>query len=183
MKKKNPLDDVTMLEQPFLTEDGFVNEACMNELAGVLAAMPPDYERLADDPEWNTKRITHWREITGGLAQWAIRNIHEKDDTAFPPGLENMIGLLTAIIRPKFDKLGWADLSLCDINKMLRDALWNEPTFMLWNDEKILKGWLDLDALLRNVCIEIRMDRRAFDKFNADFDAEYGEEPCHTWTI
>ena len=184
MKKKNPLDDIPMLEQPLITEDGFLNEACLNELAGAMAAIPPDHERLAGDPEWNTKRITHWREITSGLAYWAVRQIQENDDTAFPPGLEKMIGLLAAIIRPKFDdKFGWAELSLCDISKMLRDALWEEPIFGSWNDEKVLKGWLDLDALLRNVCLVIRMDRRAFDEFNRKFDEEHGEEPCHTWTI
>ena len=172
--KKNPLDDIHMLEQPLTTEDGFLNEACLNELAGAMAAIPPDHERLAGDPEWNTKRITNFREITGGLAHWAVRQIPEPDDTAFPPGLEKMLGLLTAIIRPKFNKLGWADFSLCDISKMLRDALWEEPIFTSWNDEKVLKGWLDLDALLRNICLLIRQDRRAFDEFNRKFDEEYG---------
>ena len=65
---------------------------------------PPDHIRLANDPEWNTKRITHWREITGGLAYWAVRQINE-DDTAFPPGLESMVGLLTAIILPGLTNL------------------------------------------------------------------------------
>jgi len=181
--KKNPLDGIPMLKQPLVTEDGFLNEACMNELEGAFAAMPPDHIRLAGDSEWNTKRITNWREITGGLAHWAVRQIPETDDTPFPPGLEKMLGLLTAIIRPKFDKMAWAELSLCDISKMLHDALWDEPIFQSWNDEKVLPGWLDLDALLRNVCLVIRQDRRASDKFNADFEAEYGEEPCHTWTI
>ena len=134
---------------------------------------PPDHIRLANDPEWNTKRITHWREITGGLAYWAVRQINE-DDTAFPPGLESMVGLLTAIILPGFDKFGWAYLSLCDISKMLHDAFWEEPIFASWNDEKVLKGWLGLDALLRNVCLLIRQDRRAFDEFNRKFDEEHG---------
>lgn len=168
-------DDIEMLTQPLLTEDGFVNEACMNELAAAIDKMPPSYERLANEPEWSTPLFINYREIIGYFAHWAVRNI-QGDDPAFPPGLEKMIGLLTAIIRPKFTILdaGWANLTLCEINKMLHDALWEEPIFQSWNDREVISGWLDLHALLHNVCISIRNEKRESDRFNEQFDKEHG---------
>ncbi len=39
----------------------------------------------------------------------------------------------------------------------------------------MLAGWLDLYALLRNVCVSIRNERREFDRFNQRYDAEHAE--------
>ena len=125
--------------------------------------MPSTYERLKDDPEWNTKGWVFCRHIVGYFTMWAIRNL--TGEKPFPPGLENMTGYLYVCIRPKFDNLGMAELSLCDINKMLHDTLMEEPIFKSWNDEKVLKEWLDLDALLHNVCLSIRDERRIKDEF------------------
>jgi len=156
-----------MLSQPLTTEDGFLNEACINELTAAILNMPPTYIRLAGDSEWNTPRITDWRQILGYFTCWAVRQIEPPDNTPYPPGLEKMIGYLAACTRNRFDSLGWADLSLCDINKMLHDILMPEAVFLAWNDAAVLSGWLDLDALLHNVCISIRDERRDFDAFNA----------------
>ena len=158
-------EDFHMLSQPLTTEEGFINEACINELNAAILNMPPDWERLADRPEWNKKIYIYWRNITGYLAQWAVRQFTEHDSTPFPPGLEKVIGYLSACIRPKFDKLGWAHLSLCDINKMLHDILMEDKTFLSWNDEKIISNWLDLHALIRNVCISIRDEKQISDFF------------------
>lgn len=166
-------DETEMLTQPLLTEEGFVNEACMNELAAAIEKMPPTYERLANEPEWSTPIFISYREVVGYFAHWAVRNI-QGDDPPFPPGLEKMIGLLTAIIRPKFKEIeGWAHLTLCEINKMLHDALWEEPIFNSWNDSEVVAGWLDLHALLHQVCISIRNEKRESDRFNAEFEKEH----------
>lgn len=128
--------------------------------------MPPTYERLASDNEWNTPRLVFLREITGYLAHWAIRQIDQSDQTPFPPGLEVAIGFVDRCLRPRFDTNEMAKLSLCDINKLLHETLMQEPFFLAWNDAKILKGWIDLHALLHNVCISIRDERRTFDAFD-----------------
>jgi hypothetical protein len=165
-------DDFHILSQPFLTEEGFVNPACMQELDAAIRNIPPTHERLAGDPEWSTPRVTYFREITGYLANWAVRQIGEKDSTPFPPGLEKVIGYLSACIRPKFDECGYTEMSLCDVSRMLHEILMEDKTFVSWNDENVLKGWLDLDALVHNVCLSIREERRAFDAFNRRFDEE-----------
>jgi len=162
-----------MLSQPLLTEEGFVNEACINELNAAILNMPPDWERLKDKPEWSKKHYIHWRHITGYLAQWAVRQINDNDSTPFPPKLENVIGYLTACIRPKFDNLGWSHLTLCEISKMLHGILMDTQIFLDWNDSKIIKGWLDLDALIRNVCISIRDEKHIQDIFDADFEKRH----------
>lgn len=177
----NPEDFDHILANPLLTEDGFLNEACLNELASAIKNMPKTYERCADDPEWSKKRITHYREITGGLAHWAVRQLGSgsKDCTLpFPPNLEKVVGYLHACIRKKFDEFGWTDLSLCDISKMLYDILYeqNVSVFDEWNTKEVLgEHWLDLDALLHNVCLTIRQERREHDRFDAEFEAKYGK--------
>ena len=162
---------VQFIEAPMMTEDGLLNPVFEAELAAAINAIPKTYERLSEDPEWNTPRLTYYREITGYFANWAVRQIDHPDNTPFPPGLEKMVGYLTACIRPRFSEgHGWGELSLCDINRMLHEILWPEAIFQSWNDKEVLPGWLDLDALLRNVCISIRDERRHFDAFNAKFE-------------
>lgn len=58
---------------------------------------------------------------------------------------------------------------------MLHDILYeqNISLFDDWNKkEKMGPHWLDLDALLHNVCISIRQSRRDFDRFNQEFEKE-----------
>jgi len=181
---KNKCDNIEFLSNPLLTEEGYVNEACMNELSAAIKNMPPTYERLKDDEEWNTKRITSLSDITGGFAKWAIR----QSSYAWPSGLENVACYLATFLKRdvKWDEFGYAELSLCDINKLLYDILYEEKIelFDSWNVTK--KDWrkdgydnisdaeksdpgygyIALDALLHNVCLDIRMERRASDEFD-----------------
>lgn len=176
MDKIDP--QIEMLTQPLLTEEGFLNEACMNELSAFLNNMPRTYERCKDDPEWNTKRWLFWRDIVGALALWSIRNIgNDVNAPIHPPNLEKVLGFVGACLRPKFDKSGMAELSLCEINKMLFDILYDElDLFMRWNTEECMgKHWLDLDALLHNVCLSIRSERRENDLFDKKFKEDYPE--------
>lgn len=165
-------EDIPMLSQPLMTEEGFVNPACIQELEAWLANMPTSHERLAGDPKWSTPRWTSCREIVGHFAHWAVRQIDS--DVPFPPGLEKMVGYLYACIRPRFDQHGMAELSLCDISRLLHEILMPEAIFQSWNDEKVLPGWLDLDALLHNVCMSIQRGRDEFDEFNRRFEEEHG---------
>ncbi len=170
---------VHFIETPMLTEDGFVSPVFEAELeAAIKNVCTLASERLAGDPEWNTPRWTMWREVTGYFALWAVRQIEHPDTTPFPPGLENMVGYLAACTRSKFDAQGMAELSLCDIEQMLFDILWPEKIFQSWNEAEVLPGWLDLHALLRNVCLSIRNERREHARFDLRFDTENAEVGC-----
>ena len=169
-----------MLENPLLTEDGFLNEACWNELCSAIKNCPKLHDRCDNDIEWTKKRITAVREITGGLAYWAVRQIGccppADEGPIVPPNLEKVIGYLHTCIRPKFDKFGWAQLSLCDISKMIYGILYEQgiSCFDEWNTKEVMGDyWLDLDALITNVCITIRDERRKNDEFDKKFDEEW----------
>jgi len=189
-------------EQPLTTEEGFINPAAINELTAAINNIPPTHERLAGDPEWSEKRWTHWRHIVGALAYWAIRNISDDyseknndgdwvnvfahDSPIYPPGLEKIIGYVGTCLRKKSDtedvmgKFGFIELSLCDINRMLHDFLMDQDMSIFdgWNTEEIMgKHWLDLDALLHNVCLTIRDERRDDARFEAEFRKEHGSLP------
>jgi len=170
---------VHFIETPMLTDDGFVSPVFEAELnAAIEGAWDDATRRCEEDPEWNTPRWTHWREVVGYFTHWAVRQIECHDKTPFPPGLEKMVGYLSACIRPRFDKQTMALLSLIDIERMLIEVLWPMETFQSWNKAEVLPGWLDLHALLRNVCCSIRNERREFDRFNLRFDTEnasYGD--------
>ena len=182
-----------MLEQPLLTEEGHLNEACMNELAAALDSFPPDHIRLSGDPEWTKKHWIFASEILGAFAQWSVRQFqpHEPQELveAFPPNLESVLGYLHACLKVEFDKLETAldpplvQLSLCDISKMLHEILWDLDFFQEWNREEIVgPQWMGLDALLRNVCITIRNERREDARFDAEFEAEHGHPICERGT-
>jgi len=190
-------DDMEMLNEPLLTEDGFVNPACMNELENVLNNCPKTYQRLTNDPEW-TKR--HWvfkHDITAALAKWAIR----QSPYAYPERLDEVVKYLDACLDVEFKKAGcldtsdiMAELSLCEINKMLYGILHEQgvEAFDNWNkakngsEEIVLASryskahpdsdFIDLDALLHNVCIDLRMEFRVNDEFDKKFEEEHGND-------
>ncbi len=191
-KKKDIFKNIEMLSQPLLTEDGFINEACINELSAAILKTPKHYDRLNDKPEWNIKRWTFKKDITQGLAKYAI----SQSPYPCPDNLEDVIKYLDACLEKEVDWqecMGMAKLSLCDINKLLYDILYEQGVsyFDNWNKSKkgnveiqfvsrdSLKGdpdydFIDLDALLGNVCLDIRMERRASDKFDKEFEEKYG---------
>lgn len=172
-------NEIHMLSQPLLTDEGFINEACMNELEAAIEKMPPTHVRLADNREWNTPQITHYRDITAGVAYWAVKQFAGCEPTQpvpphFAPGLENVVGFLSAVIRPKFDILGYAQISLCDVSRMLHEVLFDCDDFKAWNTSQTLgTHWLDLHALIHNVCLLIRTDRREFHEFKQRCEARH----------
>ena len=151
-------EEIEFIQEPLLTEKGFVNEACINALSKAISDMPKTYERLADRPEWNEKCWVFVKDITGALAKWAVRQ-SSKD---CPRNLEKVLGYLDACLARyfPFDKNGMCELSLIQINKALYDILYEQgiSDFDEWN-----KGekFIDLDALLRNVCLDIKRERKA----------------------
>lgn len=191
--KKDPFKEIEMLSQPLLTEEGFVNEACINELNAFISKMPTPASRFADDPEWTVKRWIFKKEITQALAKCAVR----QSPYPCPQELEEVISYLDACLEKEIEwaTAGMTELSLCDINKLLYDILYEQgfSAFDNWNKSK--KGdveiqiasrysgrpdpdydFIDLDALLMNVCLDIRMERRADDKFNEEFEKEYEDK-------
>jgi len=178
-----------LIEEPFLNPDGSVNENCMAELNSEIKHMGKTYERLSGDSEWSIKRWTFKREITGGLAKWAIR----QSGYACPDGLEKVVGYLDACLENEvFKSKEMLELSLCEINKHCWDILEDMKEFLAWNECK--KGntpdisfscryskkehpddsFIDLDALLHNICLDIRMERRANDAFDKKFEEDHG---------
>jgi len=167
-----------VLKNSLITEDGFLNEACWNELCSVIKNMPKTHERLADNLEWSKRRITNIREITGGLAYWAVRQIacYTADGLMVPPNLEKVISYLHTCVCSKFDNHGLAELSLCDVSKMIHDILYEQgiSCFDEWNTREIMgEYWLDLDALIHNVCLTIRDERRKNDEFDRRFEEKW----------
>jgi len=191
--KEDDIKKIEMLSQPLLTEEGFLNEACMNELANAIKNLPKIHERTDRDAEWTTKRWLFKKHITKGLAKSAV----SQSPYSCPDNLEEVIKYLDACLEKEvdWDVSGMAELSLCDISKLLYDILYEQgfTYFDNWNKSK--KGdveiqfvsshdgprnpdydFIDLDALLSNVCLDIRMERRANDKFDKEFEEEYGKE-------
>lgn len=171
-------DDIEMLSQPLLTEEGFVNEACMNELSSWIDNMPETWERLADNPEWNEQRWIYTSAISGYLAHWAVR-LYRK----CPPNLVQVVDYVATCLRREFEKRdGIGDLddimcqmSLCEINKMLWDILGELKVFTAWNTEEVMgENWLDLSAVLHNVCLSIRNEWREDKRFNEEYEKQYG---------
>jgi len=181
-----------VIPEPLLTEEGFVNQACLNALDAAIEKMPPTYERLAGDAEWAKPRGVFRGWITGALAKWAIR----QSPYHMPEHLMEVVGYLDACLRRgvTWNSDDWAELSLCQVNKLLHDILMDKGVtyFDAWNVPK--KGthktkftsahddpqdpdydFIDLHALLRNVCLDIRDERRRSDEFNAQFEKEWAE--------
>jgi hypothetical protein len=193
----NESDFDEILSQPLTTEDGFLNPACLNELEGAISALAPTHVRLKDDPEWSEKkdRWTFRTEIVGHFAMWACR----QSPYGTPDGLENVCKYLFASLKSCTD---WgthdmAEVSLCEINRWLREILYDQGVseFDAWNRCKVVdtpnlafasamdgpsdpdRDFIDLDALLHNVCVSIRDERRKNKDFNDRFEAEYGSSP------
>jgi len=192
MDKEEKRPEIDMLSQPLLTEEGFVNPACMNELETVIKNIPKTHERKDDDEEWTKKRYTNKKEITSGLAKNAV----SQSPYACPYGLEGVVKYLDECLTKsvEWDQWGFTCLSLIDISKLLYDILYDQGFILFdnWNkpkrgDEAIVffsrdsvprdadYDFIDLDALLHNVCIDIRNERREFDRFNKKFDEEHPE--------
>lgn len=155
MINEDDFDEI--IEEPLLTDEGFLNEACMNALHKAINSMPKSYERLADTPEWNTPAWTFKHDITAELAKWAIG----QGPTECPVGLERVVGYLDTCLDHKFSfgTEGMCELSLCDINKALYEILYKQGIgdFDKWNEGK---DFIDLHALLHNICVGIRNERR-----------------------
>jgi hypothetical protein len=177
--KKEIHDKIPMLTQPLTTEEGFLNEACMNELNAAILNIPETHKRLKDDPEWMTPQCISDIDILGALADSAIKCFG-----GAPPNLEAIVNYTKVELRTQLFKEtcdGEADrfrltyMSLCQINKFLWDILGELDIFIDWNDSNKYKNWIDTSAVLHNVCIAVRNDRRHFVAFNEKFDREYKE--------
>lgn len=173
-KAKLGLPDIEMLNQPLLTDEGFLNEACMKEIAGWIANTPETHERLKDDPEWATPWGTTCTEILEVFAHSSIGIFHGQ----IPPDFHAVFSFLRAcLVRDYFPEctdagldFRWREMSLCEINKAMWDILGELDAFRGWNDsEKLPDTWVDTSALLRNVCNVIRWNRRR----NVAFDLEF----------
>jgi len=111
--------------------------------------------------------------------------------------LQEVIGYLHACLIRRADSNEMMELSLCEINKLLYDILYEQgmEAFDNWNKSKNTtsgeirfvsrdssKGnpdddFIDLDALLHNVCISLRDDFRRNDVFDKKFKEEHGYLP------
>lgn len=186
--------DFEMIPEPLLTEEGFINEACINALNSAIANTPPTYERLANDLEWTKKYWTFQHDIVAAFAKWAVRI----SPYAYPDHLIEVLGYLDACLKRmiEWDKDGMYKLSLCDINKLLHDILmdkgityfddWNKPkkdwrkdnkeSFQEATDKDPDYDFIDLHALLHNVCLDLRTEHREKDSFDEKFEKEWQDK-------
>ena len=170
--------EVEMLTQPLTTEEGFLNEACMRELSAAINNTPESFDRLIGNPEWSNAAWTGVGEISGQLAHWAVVQA-----VGLPPSLAEIVGYVHCALKQDSRFTSWGDigmfseLSLCDINRLLWDILGDLQQFLDWNEESIMTPlslqWIDLSALLHNVCISLRNERRHGAAFNANFEKQY----------
>lgn len=183
--------EIEMLSQPLMTDEGFVNPACINELNAAIAAMKPTHERLSSDLEWTTLAWTFPQDIVGAFSMWACR----LSPYGVPDGLENVCKYLSASIKTvtAWDVNNMALASLCDISRWLHEILMDQGVkeFDAWNVARNIakdpaayaarydddrrkpdNDFIDLHALLHNVCITIRTERREFKAFNERLESE-----------
>lgn len=171
------IPEIPMLSQPLVTEEGFLNEACMNELASVISSIPKTYERLKSDPEWSMRYWTIDTHILGSLAKTAVELFN-----GCPPNLQEILEYLKVMLRRDIftekleeDNFRMAELSLCEINKCLWDTIGELDMFVEWNNSDKYENWIDLDACLHGVCIQIRNERRHNHAFDCKFEREHGK--------
>ena len=194
MNKEIKFDET--ISQPLLTNEGYLNPACMNELESAINNMPKTFDRLSGDSEWSNKKDqwTFKSDIIGAFSMWACR----QSPYGVPDGLENVCKYLNAALESCGDgwkNCGMQECSLVEINKWLYEILYEQGVeqFDAWN--KCKSGntsdiqfssrydgvrnpdtdFIDLDALLHNVCITIRNERRTFKAFNDKFDKQWSE--------
>ena len=94
MNKEIKYDEI--IQQPLLTDEGYLNPACMNELTYAINNMPKTFNRLAGDSEWDNKKDqwTSKQNIVGAFAMWACR----QSPYGVPDGLENVCKYLNAAL-------------------------------------------------------------------------------------
>lgn len=183
--------EIEILSQPLLDSEGRLNPACMNELEAAISGMGKTHERLSGEPEWS-ERKNQWtfpKEIVGAFAMWAC----QQSPYGVPDGLENVCKYLHAALQTatKWDTAGMAECSLCDINRWLHEILYEQGVkeFDAWNERKNKRegtgfcsavdqpspddDFIDLDALLHNVCLTIRNERRKNRAFDEAFEREH----------
>lgn len=206
MNEPNDNPDIHMISQPLMTKEGFINPACMNELTDAINNSPKDFVRLSQDDEWNSLKH-QWTtkcQIVGAFAKWACR----QSPYGVPDDLETVCKFLNVCLDNlvMWNEYGMKEMSLCEINKLLHDILYEQGVTLFddWNKCKAGEtpdiiftsrysgkrnpdhDFIDLNALLRNVCLDIRSERRenrAFDeKFNKEWEARNGSKPTDNVT-
>lgn len=180
------------ISEPLMTPDGFINPVAIKELEQSIFSTPKTYERLSLDEEWTKKRWLFVKDITSYLAKWAI----SQSPYPYPEKLDVVVKYLHACLIRKADESHMINLSLCEINKLLYEILYEDKieAFDAWNKSKNEgpeikfasrysdKGnpdddFIDLDALLHNVCLSLRDDFRRNDEFDRKFKEEHGSLP------
>jgi hypothetical protein len=186
-EEKTMPDEIRILTQPMFTDSG-VNPAAMNELEAAIKSTPRIHGRKRDDEEWNLKKYVFSKSITAELAKWAIR----QSPYAYPEGLESVVKYLNEVLKRKADRYGMLSITLCELGELLYDTLydkgikhfddWNKPKSREVGDIKFVTAYseernpdtdfIDLDALLTNVCVEIRDEWRR----NSEVDKKIDEK-------
>ena len=185
MFKDLPLDKIEMLSQPLTTEDGFLNPASVNELENYIRNMPRLRPDLRSDLEWTMRTWTCASDIVRHFSGWVTAGMLMPPDAdgCYPPSLDSVVLVLRACIRrwerfEVFSGVCMGEVSLCELHDWLWETLEDLDAFNAWNDvDKVGPSWIDLCALVTNVCLSIEKDRRHDHAFNLKFEREYGEKP------
>jgi hypothetical protein len=182
-EEENPLDKIEQIKEPLLNADGSLNLDFLKEMKEILESLPNVSPRLEDNPEWNIKK-DKWifrQEIVGAFALWSCR----MSPYGVPWGLEVVCKYLNECLKReyKWAKGGMEELSLFEIYQVLNDILikngikqfkdWGKAKSGRTDQSNFLSSFggthdpdddfVDLNALILNVCITIRDDRRIFE--------------------
>lgn len=129
-------------------------------------------EILEDNEEWNTKEPTHISEFVRGFAIGVLQADLWHKNYMVPEEYGSVINWIAFNAQKYFGEGEViADLSLLEIEDLLRNWAMEHPVFRLWGEGEMKylgnemeipedRDFIDLDAALRNAVIHIRDERR-----------------------
>lgn len=165
-------------------EDLIADPSKLNDLMDQSAQKAE--ERLWGDPEWTEPKFTMLKDIVKGFVHGIIDADAWFTGYSLPPNMEIVVNAMCGAVSERYKTdIEGVNLSLLDVQAFYREFIDATPLCREWNDfpgsqcvsryssTPTERTFIDLDALVQNACRFIRDDRRAFDKFNAEFDAKY----------
>lgn len=177
--EKHP--EMQMLSQPLLTDEGLLNEACLNEMSAAINNMPAQSVRLASEPEYQIRAIMTEDDLIGAIAGVTVPMYSRRGYIGLPPGLHEVIGYAAARFRREceiIEGMNYRYITLIELAEFMEDVARECEQVKAWNDcgNHPEGDFIDLGAWSRNVVIRIREMRRHSWAFDWKFEKEYSEQ-------
>ena len=144
--------------------------------------------KLAADPEWNTPKSLHAKDLVEAFAVGVIRADCWHRGYKLPPDFEGVVNWIAFNVQHEFaDEV--VQLSLLDVERLFWEWANQHPAFLKWNETDKLVGvvhrnaplpeardFIDLHALIRNCTIHLRTEIRERERFECEFEKEHAGE-------